>query len=234
MLSTPSKKRAKLVVVGGNSHSDGMSTARQVEFVFNPSKIEINAGASWEQPTKAGSKKASDPQFKGTTPATMALELILDQWDVRNKSRSVIADVNTLISWTRPTTSARGAKKPQPPKVRLEWALPWFDCYVVSVKATYTMFDKTGVPVRATVSLQLKEFGTKDAKQNPTSGSLAGHQSHLVVEGDSLPLLAHRYYEKAEYWRGVAIANGIDDPLRVRPGTRILLPPLENVAVLSA
>ena len=234
MLSTPSKKRAKLVVVGGNSHSDGMSTARQVEFVFNPSKIEINAGASWEQPTKAGSKKASDPQFKGTTPATMALELILDQWDVRNKSRNVIADVNTLISWTRPTTSARGAKKPQPPKVRLEWALPWFDCYVVSVKATYTMFDKTGVPVRATVSLQLKEFGTKDAKQNPTSGSLAGHQSHLVVEGDSLPLLAHRYYEKAEYWRGVAIANGIDDPLRVRPGTRILLPPLENVAVLSA
>ena len=234
MLSTPSKKRAKLVVVGGNSHSDGMSTARQVEFVFNPSKIEINAGASWEQPTKAGSKKASDPQFKGTTPATMALELILDQWDVRNKSRNVIADVNTLISWTRPTTSARGAKKPQPPKVRLEWALPWFDCYVVSVKATYTMFDETGVPVRATVSLQLKEFGTKDAKQNPTSGSLAGHQSHLVVEGDSLPLLAHRYYEKAEYWRGVAIANGIDDPLRVRPGTRILLPPLENVAVLSA
>ena len=233
MLSTPSKKRATLAVVS-NPHTDGMSTASKVEFVFNPSMIDVGASANWEQPTKAGSKKASDPQFKGTTPATMDLELILDQWDVRNKSRDVIADVNTLISWTRPTASTRGSKKPQPPKVRLEWALPWFDCYVISVKATYTMFNENGLPVRATVKVSLKEFGTKDAKQNPTSGSLAGHQSHLVVEGDSLPLLAHRYYEKAEYWRGIAIANGIDDPLRVRPGTRILLPPLEDVAALSA
>ena len=220
--------------VRSNPHTDGMSKQSVVKFVFNPTKLDIAAGGNWEQPPAAGHKKAAAPQFKGTNPATIDLVLILDGWEEHNKSRKILDDVDALISWTRPTASTRTSKKPQPPKVRLFWGKPWFDCYVTKVNVSYTMFEESGMPIRASVTVGLKEFGTKDAKQNPTSGSLAGHQSHLVIEGDSLPLLAHRYYEKAEYWRGVAIANGIDDPLRVRPGTRILLPPLEDVAALSA
>jgi nucleoid-associated protein YgaU len=217
-----------------NFHTDGISTERAVVFVFNPAKLGVAATAKWEQPAASGNKKAGPPQFKGADPVTMDLELVLDGWEERNKSRDILMDVNTLISWTRPTSSTRNSKKPSPPIVRLYWGTPWFECYVTNVKVSYTMFDKDGKPVRATVTVNLKELGTTPPKQNPTSGSLAGHQSHMVVQGDSLPLLAHQYYEKAEYWRGVAIANNIDDPLRVLPGTRILLPPLEDVAALSA
>ena len=217
-----------------NFHTDGLSTAREVVFVFNPAKLGVGANAKWEQPAQSGNKKAAAPQYKGSDPITVDLELVLDGWEERNKSRNILADVETLISWTRPTASTRGSKKPSPPIVRLNWGTPWFDCYLTTVKVSYTMFDKNGKPVRATVTVNLKELGTMPPKQNPTSGSLAGHQSHMVVEGDSLPLLAHRYYEKPEYWRGVAIANNIDDPLRIVPGTRILLPPLEDVAALSA
>ena len=226
----------KLMVVE-NPHTDGESTESEVEFVFNPTKLDVGASAKWEQPAQAGSKKASMPQYKGPDPRSMDLDLLIDRWDrsgaSRSQRRDVKKDVSTLISWTRPTSSTRTTKKPSPPLVCLQWGKPWFKCYVVSVKATFTLFDEEGTPIRATVKISLKEVPTDPAKQNPTSGSLAGHQSHLLVEGDSLPLIAFRYYDQTAYWRGLAIANGIDDPLRVRPGSRLLLPPIEDVAALS-
>lgn len=226
----------KLMVVE-NPHTDGESTASSVDFVFNPTKLDIGASAKWEQPSQGGSKKASVPQYKGPEGRTMDLDLLLDGWDLsgagRSRLRDVAADVTTLVSWTRPTASTHSSKKPSPPLVALHWGKPWFKCYVVSVKATFTMFDEKGTPLRATVKVALKEVAAGPKKQNPTSGSLAGHQSHLVIEGDSLASVAYRYYDETSYWRGVAIANRIDDPLRVRPGTRLLLPPLEDVAALS-
>ncbi len=225
----------KLMVVE-NFHTDG-ETKKEVEFVFNPTKLDIGATAKWEQGTNAGNKKASVPVYKGPDPCSMDLDLVLDSWDRsgadRSKKRDVRKDVDTLIAWTRPTASTRTTKKPSSPLVCLHWGKPWFKCYVASVKATFTLFDEKGTPIRASVKVSLKEVPPDRPKQNPTSGSLAGHQSHLLVEGDSLPLVAFRYYDQTEYWRGLAIANGIDDPLRVRPGTRLLLPPIEDVAALS-
>ena len=229
-----------LMVLPGNTHSDGESTETKLTFVFNPAKLDVKASAKWDQPPQSGSKKGSVPQYKGAEPRTMDLDLVLDGWDpsgpTRSQQRDVQKDVATLMSWTRPTASTRTTKLPRPPYVVLQWgnpSKPWFSCYVVSVSASFTMFDETGKPVRATVKVSLKEVPAEPGKQNPTSGSLAGHQSHLMVEGDSLPLVAHRYYDRPAYWRGIAVANGIDDPQRVRPGTRLYLPPIEEVGLLS-
>jgi nucleoid-associated protein YgaU len=41
--------------------------------------------------------------------------------------------------------------------------------------------------------------------------------------------VAYRAYGDAALWRDVAEANGIDDPTRLRPGTRLLLPALEEI-----
>ena len=50
-----------------------------------------------------------------------------------------------------------------------------------------------------------------------------------MVAGDSLASIAYREYGAPAYWRALAEANGIDDPLRLRPGTRLLVPPAEEV-----
>jgi nucleoid-associated protein YgaU len=52
---------------------------------------------------------------------------------------------------------------------------------------------------------------------------------HTVVAGDSLPSIAYREYGDPEIWRVVAEANDIDDPLRLRAGTTLLLPAAEEV-----
>lgn len=47
---------------------------------------------------------------------------------------------------------------------------------------------------------------------------------HRVVPGDTLFDLAHRYHGDAGAWPGIARANGIADPHRLRPGTRLVIP----------
>ena len=66
--------------------------------------------------------------------------------------------------------------------------------------------------------------------QNPTSGGQLGYQAHVLIEGESLHSVAWAEYGKASYWRALAEVNDIDDPLRVSPGTRILLPPRREAA----
>jgi hypothetical protein len=226
--------RGKLVVVD-NFHSRG---PRQVKFTFNPSKLKVTGGSKWDQPPSSGAKAASPPQFKGSDPRSMDLELTLEGWEMTGAQHdefyNVYLAVKTLISWTQPNEKTRTTKKPTAPIVMLRWGkTQWFACYVGSVNATFTMFDHVGTPVRATVALSLKEVPNWTEKQNPTSGSRVGHQSHLVVAGDSLPLIAFQYYERAPLWRGIALANNLDDPMRLRVGSRLSLPPIEDVVAMS-
>ncbi|MBK6318986.1 MAG: LysM peptidoglycan-binding domain-containing protein [Dehalococcoidia bacterium] len=90
------------------------------------------------------------------------------------------------------------------------------------------MFLGDGTPVRATVNLSLKQ--AKDPgrfpAQNPTSGGAAGHKRHVVLQRETLDSIAAREYGEARHWRHIAEANGIEDPMRLRPGTVLALPPL--------
>lgn len=99
-----------------------------------------------------------------------------------------------------------------------------FVAYVTSVSATYTLFNPTGEPIRATCALSLTEVAMPTKGQNPTSGALSARRIHRTVAGDSLASLAWREYGDATRWRLIAEANEIDDPMRLRPGTELLLP----------
>jgi nucleoid-associated protein YgaU len=221
----------KLVVVENNVPGG----PDKIEFTFNPSKLTTVAAAKWEQPSQGGAAKASQPTYKGPEAQTMELELIFDSWDVvgRSSSCDVQKSIDTLISWTRPTGPSRGNQKPRPPIVKLVWGKEWFPAYVASVNTTISMFDATGKALRATVKVSMKEMPPKAPGPNPTSGSKVGHQSYATVAGDTLQGVAARVYEQPTYWRGLAKANDIDDPKRIRPGTRLYLPPIDQVAEAS-
>src|SRR5438067_92339 len=71
--------------------------------------------------------------------------------------------------------------------------------------------------------------GGKDIKflfkrENPTSGAILGRSSRLVGDGDSLHSIAFQEYGDPTLWRALALFNEVDDPLRVPPGTSLLIP----------
>ena len=67
------------------------------------------------------------------------------------------------------------------------------------------------------------------AGPNPTSHGIDTRRVHLI-EGDTLQSVAYAELGRATYWRAIADLNGIDDPLRLRPGTAILIPTAADAA----
>jgi len=96
------------------------------------------------------------------------------------------------------------------------------------VTVSYKRYDDYGIPVWATVDLRLTEYVEGLPFTNPTSGGVPGHNRHVVTQGENVVNIANRAYGSPNAWRAVTEANHIDDPLRVRPGRRLALPPSGN------
>lgn len=105
---------------------------------------------------------------------------------------------------------------------------------VQRVDVNITRFSSLGMAISAEVGLQLLEWLTFAQPTNPTSGGLPGRAMHTVITGDSIVGIAVRNYGDASAWRAIAVANGLDDPLRVEPGQQLYLPgPAELADVLA-
>ncbi|HKF75339.1 MAG TPA: peptidase M23 [Candidatus Dormibacteraeota bacterium] len=207
----------------------------RLEFRFNPKEYSISKSATWNRPTSKSAKHATAPEFGGVQPQTVQMELFFDDWE---GSGDLVKDIETLLGWLKPTDkSINQKKKPQPLALQFRWGgqqpLAEFKGFLKSVSAKYTMFRSDGTPVRATAQISLEEIPTDPPKTNPTSGAIAGRRSHVMAAGDSLHSVAFREYDDPALWRGLAAVNGIDDPLRVAPGTRLLIPTADEAGALS-
>ena len=72
--------------------------------------------------------------------------------------------------------------------------------------------------------MTMEEMPGEPFRQNPTSGSQDVRRVHRTVAGDTLASVAYAEYGDPASWRALAAFNGIDDPLRVRTGTMLMLP----------
>ncbi|MBX9421084.1 MULTISPECIES: LysM peptidoglycan-binding domain-containing protein [Streptomyces] len=198
----------------------------EVRFEFNPDQLQLSRSASWFTEQAVAYDRGAPPKFTGSQPAQLQLEVFLDR-SGDPSSNDVKQQVELLLSCCEVTQQSIGAKAPSPPWVQFTWgsfSTVQFVAYVTSVSATYTLFSPSGMPIRATCSLALTEISSATKKQNPTSGALSARRVHRTVAGDSLASLAWREYGDATRWRVIAEANRIDDPMRLRPGTELLLP----------
>jgi nucleoid-associated protein YgaU len=102
-----------------------------------------------------------------------------------------------------------------------------FTAVVLSVNRRFTLFSPDGKPLRATVSLALKQFATVAQQVAAINYQSADHtRLHVVAEGETLPLIAHDAYADAQKWRVIAEHNDLADVRDLVPGTRLELPPL--------
>lgn len=202
---------------------------------FNPGEYTIAKSSTWNRPQMKGGKQTGKPEFAGANAQTLQMELLFDQYI--SGDGGVAKSIAMLVEWVKPTDDSVKKKKPQPPIVVFEWgdnpALTSFRGYVKQVQAKYLLFDGSGNPLRATANVTLEEVPVPPKKQNPTSGAIHGRRTHVLVAGDSLASIAWREYEDPTLWRGLATFNGIDDPLRVSPGTTIVLPTADEARRLS-
>lgn len=101
-----------------------------------------------------------------------------------------------------------------------------FKCIVESVKQKFTLFSPDGVPLRATLTVTLREYKTLQEQIDQLKPSSPDRtHSHVLENGDTLSGIAAQFYRRPGDWRFIADTNGIDDPRRLTVGTFLEIPP---------
>lgn len=201
----------------------------EITFMFNPTEYRISQTASITHSTSV-----FDPgghiEYTGTSGMTVQMQLFFD--DFASAKGDVTPKITKLLSWQYPDT----AKQVGPPFVKFEWGnkqLENFKGVITSVNVAYTVFSKSGTPIQAKVDLTLDGKIDPPPGTNPTSHATDMRRVHSVVEGETLAMIAFVELGQSGYWRAIAEANGIDDPLRIRPGQFLLIPSAADAAQSS-
>ena len=102
-----------------------------------------------------------------------------------------------------------------------------FTGVVEGLKQKFTLFSPLGVPLRATLSLVLREYRSLDEQLEQLNLSSPDRTHHHVLErGQTLSSIATEYWNAPDDWRRIAEENGIEDPRRLVPGTFLSIPVL--------
>jgi hypothetical protein len=101
-----------------------------------------------------------------------------------------------------------------------------FTGVVESIQQEFTLFSPTGVPLRANLTVTMREYRTLSLQQQQLRLlSRDRSRRHIVARGETLSAIAARYYDSPGEWRAIAVGNGITDPRRLPAGTVLDIPP---------
>jgi nucleoid-associated protein YgaU len=206
--------------------------AGMVTFPYNPEAYTIQKKAEWHATPQPASKEGGKPQYHGLRSATVSVKILLDAFATPpSPPEPAIAVLTAAMA---PSDASVDAGDAQAPTVMFGWGtnIVMEKAYIRSLSVTYQRF-LLGNPVRAEVTVGLEAVPTVIPGSNPTSGGLATRRSRTVVEGDTLASIAYQEYGDPTRWRALASVNDIDDPMRVVPGTALLVPDPREAELLS-
>ena len=219
-----SLSKAMLVVID----EDCKFNNEEFAFQYNPNEVEITRKVNYAQANEGG-YDVPQRQFSGGMRSMSFKEVIFDTAETRESVwTKYIQKFERLVHLDE--------ELHRPPHVMLVWGkflengqgglgspqvMDSFLCDVTELKVKYTMFLEDGTPVRARMNLTLEDAENKAEKKSPDFAKV-----YVVRRGDTLQHIAFREYSDSGEWRRIARTNGIDDPLRVKPGTRLLIPPI--------
>ena len=104
-----------------------------------------------------------------------------------------------------------------------------FTCVMESIKQKFTLFSPQGVPLRATLTVTLREYRSLETQLKELNLSSPDRTHvHVLQRGEELPRVSWQYYERVSKWREIASANGIEDPRRLTPGSFLRVPRLDK------
>lgn len=187
------------------------------ELCFNPTDYQVQKSNNFAEIPIPGLESPPIQFIRGTSEKLVA-DLIADTSgtldDVRKEYTNGLRDLMRINSDLH-----------APPIVRLVWDDQIFKGVIEALNITFTLFTPDGIPIRAKVSLTLKEYRPVEVqvKESPKS-SPDVEKHHIVRRGDSLSSIAGMAYGDPTAWREIARANRIHDPRLLKPGTDLTVP----------
>jgi nucleoid-associated protein YgaU len=206
---------------GGNLQFD---EGAAIGAMFNPDELSFSGSVGWQK-QKAAQRDVPELQFTSSEPRTVSVKLLFDTYDTPDLPKKDVRKEYTdkLLK----LTLVQGDKH-RPPVCQLRWGGgQFFQCVLERLDQRFTLFMDDGTPVRAVVTCAFKEWRTNhDDLQRQARQSSDIVKVKVLRRGDTLSSIAAEEYLDPAKWRPIAVANSIDDPLRLAAGRSFTVPKL--------
>lgn len=171
-----SSKFSKLPISGKVYIASVDDSSIRVTAQYNPKELQVDRTVPWS-PTGEVNNTNKDPakkeggvhlEFTGTQGRTLTLELLFDEYegpDAQAPLGESIKNLEILATVRDPTQTKDEFKRPHLCNVVWGSTLQSFQCVIESLTTKYTMFSRSGAPLRATCTVKLREADTVDAKK---------------------------------------------------------------------
>lgn len=213
----------------------------EVEAQFNPTELTFQKGVQIAEIPIPGLDSPVLQFVRGQTES-LSLDLFFDTTDHGTAGSSVVAVTEKTNPFYQLLKIDRSTHAP--PVLGVTWGAGefpassydaaatarhehGFQCVVESVQQRFTLFSPEGVPLRATLSVKLKEYKTLQQQvEEIRHESRDRTHSRVVQRGETLAAIAAEVYDDPRLWRPIAEHNGITDPLTLAAGRVLEIPPV--------
>lgn len=204
---------------------------------YNPTELQFEKQAQYAEVNIPG-LIAPLQQFIRGHAEVLTVELFFDTSD---KGTGASGEAVTTLTDKIFAATLIEPKGHAPPYVTFDWGKGFpasslgenqlgqrrgsFKGIITSCRQTFNFWSRAGLPLRAKMTLSIREFQTLNEQLkhlNPSSPDRT--HGHILREGEGLHRVADEYYRQPEEWRRIALANGIEDPRRLTIGARLRVP----------
>jgi hypothetical protein len=226
----------------------GNPTADYYKVLFNPSDFQLTKGLQLAEMTIPGLDSPLQ-QFVRGQAEKLTVKLFFDTTDRGGGAfaTSVTKETDKFYSFVKIDKDTHA-----PPVCIFGWGtqegfpganLPKnqnqkrgsFTGVVESIQQEFTLFSTRGVPLRATLTVTMREYKTLSDQRNKLGLLSHDHtRSHVVQRGETLSAIAGSLYGNPADWRPIAQHNAIANPRRLAPGTILEIPPIDRGVSTSA
>ena len=218
-----------------------LDTSTRFPAKFNPTEFTLTKNAQWAEHTIPG---LDTPilQFVRGQAETVSLDLFFDTSDDGMGANATPVTTQTDEFYRLIKINGNDHA---PPVCLFTWgetgfpgsSIPgrgWdhqkrdgFTCVIESIRQRFSLFSSEGVPLRAMLTVGLKEYKSVQRQLYELNLQSADQtHSYTLRQGETLNDVANAIYGDPNAWRPIADRNGVTDPLAVVAGSILTIPPL--------
>lgn len=206
---------------------------------FNPSSMQYESKVEYFEDVPIGAI-SSEVRFKRTPPSKLAFSIMLDNFEIDGVNAVMALMGASTVSSNDPvitqTTKLKNliyntnSTTHEPNYVRIQFGDNTFYGRAAKFDVKYTEFKTNGEATRANIDMAFT--GTKSAKLTASELQLNSPDmthAYVIKEGDTLTMLATKYYNNPNLFYELARINKLHGLRKLVPGTVILIPPLQKI-----
>jgi len=204
------------LTIQGFKDSGFIKSAGTFDVQINPASMKLVKGTEYVESKVLG--EPQKPIFVNVEASTLTFDIFLDDTGIIASKKGKVKD---RINQLEQALYTINGESHEPNYAKIVWGDFTFQGRLTTLDFDYTLFKPDGSPLRVKIHFSFKGHRERKEKKSPDLSRIV-----TVKAGETIPSLCQEYYEDPSYCTDIAHVNNLVNIRNVKPGTRLLFPPL--------